>query len=275
MGAFRGRLIQYQQNLGMDYQIHHEGKFSYIEEGEGETLLLLHGLFGALSNWEGVIEGFRSEYRVIIPNLPIYELPIRKASLDTLLAFLEEFVEFKKLRNFTLLGNSLGGHVGLLYTIKHQDNVKRLVLTGSSGLFENGMGGSFPKRGNRDYIAERVAYTFYDPKVATEELIEEVFEVTKSIPKCMSIVGIAKSAQRHNLAKDLHAIKVPTLLVWGLNDPITPPHVGEEFNRLIENSELRFIDKCAHAPMMEHPEAFNVILGEWLRKQELPEKARV
>jgi len=258
----------------MDYKIHTEGKFSYIEEGEGETLLLLHGLFGALSNWEGVVEEFRSDYRIVIPSLPIYELPIRKASLDTLLSFLEDFVEFKKLENFTLLGNSLGGHVGLLYTLKHQYNVKRLVLTGSSGLFENGMGGSFPKRGNREYIAERVAYTFYDPKVATEELIDEVFEVTKSIPKCMSIVGIAKSAQRHNLAKELYQIKVPTLLVWGLNDPITPPHVGEEFNRLIENSQLEFIDKCAHAPMMEHPEEFNRILRAWLQKQELLEKAQ-
>lgn len=256
----------------MNYQIHHEGKFTFIEEGKGETLLLLHGLFGALSNWEGVIEGFRSQYRVIIPMLPIYELPIRKASLDTLLVFLEDFIAVKQLDNFTVLGNSLGGHVGLLYTLKHQEKVKRLVLTGSSGLFENGMGGSFPKRGNREYIAERVAYTFYDPKVATEELINEVFEVTKSIPKCMSIVGIAKSAQRHNLAKDLHLIKVPTLLVWGLNDPITPPHVGEEFNRLIENSELKFIDKCAHAPMMEHPEEFNGILSAWLEKLALLEQ---
>ncbi|GAA4447951.1 alpha/beta hydrolase [Ravibacter arvi] len=256
----------------MDYQIHQEGKFTYIEEGEGETLLLLHGLFGALSNWEGVIEGFRANYKVIIPNLPIYDLPIRKASLDTLLAFLEEFIAVKNLKDFTLLGNSLGGHIGLLYILKHPEMVKRLVLTGSSGLFENGMGGSFPKRGNRDYIAERVAYTFYDPKVATESLIDEVFEVTKSIPKCMSIVGIAKSAQRHNLAKDLHVIKAPTLLVWGLNDPITPPHVGEEFHRLIENSELKFIDKCAHAPMMEHPEAFNRILEEWLQKQAVLEK---
>ncbi|MFA7472150.1 MAG: alpha/beta hydrolase [Spirosomataceae bacterium] len=259
----------------MDYQIHKEGKFSYIEEGEGETLLLLHGLFGALSNWQGVVEGFRSDYRVVIPTLPIYDLPIRKASLDTLLSFLEEFIEFKGLRNFTLLGNSLGGHIGLLYTIKHQDNVKRLVLTGSSGLFENGMGGSYPKRGNREYIAERVAYTFYDPKVATKELIDEVFEVTNSIPKCMSIVGIAKSAQRHNLAKELHKIKIPTLLVWGLNDPITPPHVGEEFQKLIENSELKFIDKCAHAPMMEHPEEFNNILRAWLQKQEQMEKAQM
>ncbi len=128
------------------------------------------------------------------------------------------------------------------------------------------MGGSFPKRGSYEYIRERVAYTFYDPEVATKDLIDEVFETTSSIPKCMSIVGIAKSAQRHNLAKDLHKIKVPTLLVWGLNDTITPPHVGYEFNRLIAGSELHFIDKCCHAPMMEHPDKFNVIVESFLEK---------
>ncbi|MCF2445805.1 alpha/beta hydrolase [Dyadobacter sp. CY345] len=250
----------------MKYEVHAEGKFQFIDEGKGETLLLLHGLFGALSNWDGIIECFSDRYRVLIPLLPIYELPPREAGLDALLDFLEAFVVFKNLTNMTVLGNSLGGHIGLLYTLKNQENVQRLVLTGSSGLFENSMGGSFPKRGSYEYIRERVAYTFYDPEVATKDLIDEVFETTSSIPKCMSIVGIAKSAQRHNLAKDLYKIKVPTLLVWGLNDTITPPHVGYEFNRLIAGSELHFIDKCCHAPMMEHPDKFNVIVERFLEK---------
>lgn len=250
----------------MKFTVHAEGRFQFIDEGKGETLLLLHGLFGALSNWDGIIEHFSDRYRLIIPLLPIYELPPREAGLEALLAFLEDFVRFKELSNVTVIGNSLGGHIGLLYTLKNQSNVHKLVLTGSSGLFENSMGGSFPKRGSYDYIKERVAYTFYNPEVATKDLVDEVFETTSSIPKCMSIVGIAKSAQRHNLAKDLHEINVPTLLVWGLNDTITPPHVGYEFNRLIAGSELYFIDKCSHAPMMEHPSEFNVILQRFLEK---------
>ena len=250
----------------MKYSVHTEGNFKFIDEGKGEILLLLHGLFGALSNWDGIIEHFSSRYRVIIPLLPIYELPPREAGLEALLSFLESFIELKELRNLTVIGNSLGGHVGLLYTLKNQENVLKLVLTGSSGLFENSMGGSFPKRGSYDYIKERVAYTFYDPAIATKDLVDEVFETTSSIPKCMSIVGIAKSAQRHNLSKDLFQIHVPTLLVWGLNDTITPPHVGYEFNRLIKNSELHFIDKCCHAPMMERPKQFNTILEEFIEK---------
>jgi pimeloyl-ACP methyl ester carboxylesterase len=248
----------------MGLEVKEENGFKYVEEGQGPVLLLLHGLFGALSNWEGVVNGFSGRYRVLIPMLPIYEMPIREAGLEGLCRFLQDFVALKRLDKFIVIGNSLGGHIGLLYTLNNQSNVTRLILTGSSGLFEDSMGGSYPKRGNYEYIRERVSYTFYDPKVATKELIDEVFDITNSIPKCLRIVAIAKSAQRNNLADEIPNIKVPTLLVWGLNDTITPPLVAHEFNRLIPNSTLRFIDHCCHAPMMEHPEKFNEIVNEFL-----------
>ena len=250
----------------MPLQIKEEKDYKYIDEGSGEVLLLLHGLFGALSNWEGLVNHFKSSYRVLIPLLPIYEMPLKQAGLDGLVKFLEGFIQLKSLEHMTVIGNSLGGHVGLIYTLKNPGKVEKLVLTGSSGLFENSMGGSFPKRGSYEYIKERVEYTFYDPKTTTKELVDEVFETTKSIPKCLRIVAIAKSAQRHNMAKDITTIKKPTLLIWGLNDTITPPMVGHEFNKLIPTSELRFIDKCCHAPMMEHPAKFNQILSEFLER---------
>lgn len=248
----------------MAITVKEENAFKFVDEGSGEVLLLLHGLFGALSNWEGVVARFTKHFRVVIPMLPIYEMPIKEAGLEGLRRFVEEFVAFKQLDNMTIMGNSLGGHIALLYTLKNSSKVKKLILTGSSGLFEDSMGGSYPKRGNYEYIKERVAYTFYDPNVATKDLVDEVFETTKSIPKCMRIVAIAKSAQRHNMAEEIPNIKAPTLLVWGLNDTITPPIVAHEFNRLIPNSKLRFIDKCCHAPMMEHPEKFNELVEEFL-----------
>jgi pimeloyl-ACP methyl ester carboxylesterase len=251
----------------MNLSLKEEKGYRFIDEGKGEVLLLLHGLFGALSNWQGVVERFSDDFRVIIPLLPIYEMPLKEDGLDVLVKYIEDFVEVKQLEEINLMGNSLGGHIALIYTLHNQDMVKRLVLTGSSGLFENSMGGSFPKRGSYDYIKERVEYTFFDRKTATKEYVDEVFEITKSIPKCMRIVAIAKSAQRHNMAKEITNIKVPTLLVWGLNDTITPPMVAHEFNRLIPNSKLRFIDKCSHAPMMEHPETFNDVLSEFLKEK--------
>lgn len=248
----------------MSLLVKEESDFKYVDEGEGQVLMLLHGLFGALSNWEGVVSHYSRHFRVIIPMLPIYEMPIKEAGLQGLREFVEQFVTKMQLDKMMIMGNSLGGHVGILYTLANPDKVSKLVLTGSSGLFENTMGGSYPRRGSYDYIRERVAYTFYDPSIASKELVDEVFETTRSIPKCMRIVAIAKSAQRNNLALELPTIKVPTLLVWGLNDTITPPMVGHEFNRLIPNSELKFIDKCCHAPMMEHPQKFNELVEDFL-----------
>jgi pimeloyl-ACP methyl ester carboxylesterase len=248
----------------MAFTVQQEGEFNFIDEGQGETLLLLHGLFGALSNWEGVIKHFSNHYRVVIPLMPIYEMPIKAAGIEGLVSFIDRFVKLKGLDKMTLLGNSLGGHIALVYTLNNKNKVNRLVLTGSSGLFENSMGSSYPKRGSYEYVEQRVGYTFYDPKTATKDLIDEVFGIVSSIPKCMRIVSIAKSAQRHNMSRDIPNITAPTLLVWGLNDTITPPIVGHEFNRLIPNSKLRFIDRCGHAPMMEHPEIFNKYVDDFL-----------
>jgi len=250
----------------MALQVKEENGFKYVDEGHGQVLMLLHGLFGALSNWEDVVNRFASHLRVVIPMLPIYEMPIKQAGLEGLQKFVEDFVDLMKLDKMIIMGNSLGGHLAILYTLSNASKVDKLILTGSSGLFENTMGGSYPRRGSYDYIQERVAYTFYDPKVASKELVDEVFETTKSIPKCMRIVAIAKSAQRNNLALDLPKILVPTLLVWGLNDTITPPMVAHEFNRLIPKSKLKFIDQCCHAPMMEHPDKFNEIVDDFLVK---------
>ena len=251
----------------MALDIREDNGYQYIDEGEGEVMILLHGLFGALSNWEGVVSHFARGYRVVIPFLPIYKLPIKESGLDGLVKFLEGFVDQMQLKDFCLVGNSLGGHIGLIYTLKNAPKVKSLVLTGSSGLFENAMGGSYPKRGSYAYVKERVEYTFYDPKTASEELVKEVFETTTSIPKALRIVAIAKSAQRHNMAKEIPKIRTSTLLIWGLNDTITPPMVAHEFHKLIPNSELKFIDKCCHAPMMERPEKFNKIVEGFLQRR--------
>jgi len=251
----------------MELSFRKEQEYELIDEGEGQVILLLHGLFGTLSNWNGVVNRFVSTNRVIIPHIPIYEMKVKKPDMESLVDFLERFIRFKQLKDVILIGNSLGGHIGLIYTLRQQANVRKLILTGSSGLFESSMGGSFPRRGSYEYIKERVEYTFFDPKTATKDLVDEIFETTKNIPKCLKIVSIAKSAQRHNMAKDIPRIKVPTLLIWGLNDTITPPMVAHEFNNLIPNSTLKFIDKCCHAPMMEHPEKFNDILEAYLERE--------
>ncbi len=254
----------------MTYEIKYQDKFKFLEEGEGEPLLLLHGLFGALSNFGDLIEYFRGSYKVIVPILPLLELDIFHTTVGGLEKHVQKFIETRDYKNIHLLGNSLGGHVALSHILKHPERIKSLILTGSSGLFENGMGDSYPKRGDYEYIKKKTQLTFYDPAMATRELVDEVFEITNNRLKVIKIIALAKSAIRSNLGEELCQIQQPTLLIWGNNDTITPPFVGREFNRLIPNSELFFIDKCGHAPMMEVPDEFNEILSSFLTKLKKP-----
>lgn len=251
----------------MDYQIIEDGNFRYIETGSHkQNLLLLHGLFGALSNFQGIINHFSKEFNVIVPMLPIFELPIRKVSVSGLVDHVSAFVEYKGYEKVHVLGNSLGGHIALLYVLAHPEKVSSVILTGSSGLFESAMGSSFPKRGDYDFIAKKTQATFYDPEVASKELIDEVYDIVNDRNKAIRIIATAKSAVRHNLGDKLHQVKAPTLLIWGEDDTVTPPFVGEKFHELIENSKLIFIPKCGHAPMMEHPKSFNEYLEGFLEE---------
>src|SRR5215207_5409753 len=254
----------------MKYEIKQQDKFKFIEKGEGEPLMLLHGLFGALSNFKDLIEHFRLTHKVIVPMLPLFELDLLHTSVGGLAKHVHKFIEAKDYRDIHLLGNSLGGHVGLVHVLKHPERIKSLILTGSSGLFENGMGDSYPKRGDYEYIKRKTELTFYNPQMATKELVDEVYSITNNRLKVIKIIALAKSAIRNNLGEELNNIRQPTLLVWGNNDTITPPFVAQEFHKLIPNSELHFIDQCGHAPMMEQPAEFNVILDKFLKKLSEP-----
>ena len=250
----------------MNHTIIEENGFKYVEEGEGEVLMLLHGLFGALSNFYDIIEGFKKTHKVVIPILPLYDLPIEETTVGGYVNYVERFVAYKGYQKVIVLGNSLGGHIALIYALANPDKIKGVVLTGSSGLFESAMGDSSPKRGDYDYIKKKAEHTFYDPKFASKELVDELFDIVNDRAKVIRVLATAKSAIRQNLAEEVAKISAPTLLIWGNNDTITPPFVGEEIHKLNPNSQLVFIEKSGHAPMMEQPEEFNRYLGKFLNE---------
>tara|TARA_B100001250_G_C19730572_1_gene758268 strand:+ start:94 stop:843 length:750 start_codon:yes stop_codon:yes gene_type:complete len=240
--------------------------YNYIDRGVGEPIILLHGLMGAVSNFEDTIERLpKYGYRVILPMLPLYEMPILNTNVNELAKFINRFIKDLKLTEFSILGNSLGGHVGLILALQQPKKIKNLILSGSSGLYENTLGGQFPKRGNYEYIKTKTEEVFFDPKKATKKLVDEVFEIVNSREKVLRVLMMAKSAIRHNMKEDLPKITQNTCIIWGKNDKITPPDVGQEFHDSIENSELFWIDQCGHAPMIEEPIQFNEILVNWLK----------
>lgn len=250
----------------MNFNIKQEGKFRYCEEGEGEVILLLHGLFGALSNFADVINYFSPTHKVVIPILPLYELALEDSTVQGMVNHVKDFVEWKGYDKMNLIGNSLGGHISIIYALQNPEKIKTITLTGSSGLFENSLGDSYPRKGDYEFVKRKTEETFYDPKVATKELVDEVFEIVNNREKALRVVLIAKSAVRHNLREDVPNIKVPVNLIWGKNDTITPPFVAEEFHKLLPNSEVHIIENCGHAAMMERPNEFNALTKNFLTK---------
>ena len=250
----------------MEKELINEGGFNYIENGEGRPIIILHGLMGGLSNFKGVYDYFPSEkYKVIIPELPVDSTPILKTNVATFSNFVFEFIQYKNLKDVVLLGNSLGGHVALLFARDYPELVSGLIITGSSGLYEKSMiGDGYPKRGNYEYIKTKTEEVFYDPKIATKEIVDDVFASVNNREKLVKTLSLAKSAIRHNMANDLPKMNTKTLIIWGKQDTVTPPNVAKDFNKLLPNSDLSWIDKCGHAPMMEHPVHFNKLMEKWL-----------
>jgi pimeloyl-ACP methyl ester carboxylesterase len=252
----------------MDGIIKKEGRYSYLEIGEGTPIVILHGLMGGLSNFDGVANYFSTRgYKVVIPELPIYTQNLLKTNVKAFAKYVKDFITFKKFERVILLGNSLGGHIALYHTKMYPEKMLGLVITGSSGLYESTMGDSYPRRGDYEYIQKKAEAVFYDPKIATKEIVDEVYAMANDRIKLIKTLTIAKSAIRHNMAKDLPKIHVPTCIIWGKNDTVTPPEVALEFDRLLPNSTLYWIDKCGHAAMMEHPDEFNRLLEVWLHEK--------
>ncbi len=247
-----------------------EGKFTYAEAGEGRPIIVLHGLMGALSNFDETFNHFSKKgYRVFIPELPLYTLPLLKTNVKNLAKFLHDFIEHKNLKDVVLLGNSLGGHIALYYSKQYPEDVASLVLTGSSGLYENSMGNNYPRRGDKEFVRKKIEEVFYDPAIATDELFDQVYEVINDRNTLVKTLAIAKSAVRHNMAKDLPNLDIPTCLIWGKQDTVTPPEVAEDFHKLLPDSDLYWIDKCGHAAMMETPEQFNILLEDWFTNRNI------
>lgn len=254
----------------MKHELKKDGKFNYLDIGEGTPIIILHGLMGGLSNFDGVCNYFpKHDYRVLVPELPVYTMPLLKTSVGTFAKYLKDFIDYLgyEKKEVILLGNSLGGHIALLCTKMFPERVKALVITGSSGLYESAMGESYPKRGDYDYIKAKAENVFYDPAIATKEIVDEVYTTLNDRNKLIRTLAMAKSAIRHNMAKDLPYMKTPTCIIWGKNDNVTPPEVADDFNRLLPDSDLYWIDKCGHAAMMEHPDEFNTIFHNWLQKR--------
>ena len=245
----------------------------YIDAGQGETtIVLLHGLFGSPENWRVMIDQLGDRYRFIALQLPIDHIPGRNKSDFECIGQLTEYVKavFDEvgLEKAVLCGNSLGGQVALDFYLEYPEQVSHLILTGSAGLFERSLSGGRRPKVCRAMIREQIAEILYDEAAIKDELIDEVYTMLSDRGYSRFLLRIAKATRNLNMSDQLARIAIPTLIIWGANDRITPPFVADQFHKGIDTSQLVFIDHCGHAPPLEQPEEFTRIMDEFLSKSD-------
>jgi pimeloyl-ACP methyl ester carboxylesterase len=259
-----------------DFEVYESNGYEYLhissDEQDSQNLVFLHGMFGGLSNYDPLLKEIQG-YNIFVPKIPIYEISARKISINRLTEWLHSFCEEIRVENPIFLGNSMGGHLALDYARQYPDHVSALVLTGSSGLLEMDFGSTFPRRKDRNFIRKQANLTFYEDLI-DDAAMEEIMAVVKSPSKLTSLLAITRDTHAYNMEKYLPEITQDVLLVWGKQDEITPPEVADMFLEKLPNAELHWIDKCGHAPMMEHPEKFAAFLEDFLIKLRNKSKSR-
>lgn len=240
---------------------------SYLDTGTGPVVVLLHGLFGNVDMWKPVIAELKKDYRVIVPRLPLFELPIEKTSVKWLVKVLHEFIEWNRLDNVILLGHALGGQVALTYTHQYPHRVNKLILSSSSGLIEKDpFINPHDEVNSYEYVHDKVECAFYHKEFVSDDLVDEIFATVQSTSKRLTLGNIIRSSRHSGVASFLNKIDHPVLLVWGLNDKVNVPEQALHFHDLLPNSEVKFIDQCGHLPMVENAALFNKYLLQFLNE---------
>lgn len=250
------------------YTVHTQQGFRFIDEGPRDgrpPVVLLHGMLGGLENWTSTIAALaENDFRVVAPVLPVYDLPRTDTSVSGLKRHTVAFLSALELHKPVLVGNSLGGHVALLYALEETEQPTALILTGASGVHEVVMGETVPRRFDREFVKDRAAYTFFDPRHASDELVDGVMEIVADRNRALKLIQMARASRSENVEHALSNIAAPTLLIWGEQDRLTPPDVARRFRDQLANAQLRWIPECGHAPMIEHPRQFNALVIDFL-----------
>jgi pimeloyl-ACP methyl ester carboxylesterase len=233
-----------------------------------ETVLFLHGLFGRPADFARVRAFLPDRFESLAPELPIASgrgASSPADSVDELVEFVRRQIDAAGAHRVVVVGNSLGGHLAIRLALASPERVSGLVLSGSSGLFERGLENGVPRRPERPWVASKIAEVFHDPAFASPGLIDETHSVLLERRRYLSLVRLARSAKQENLSGVLPALALPTLLLWGAEDRITPPETARDFERLVPGSRLFFLAGCGHAPMIENPGMFAFHLSAFLR----------
>ena len=186
----------------------------------GPEMLLLHGLFGAMSNWDSSLPLFSKYSRPVALSFPLLSSHRSFVKIRSLAVYTEYFIRQRNLQPVAICGNSMGGHVALRLCLARPELVDCLVLTGSSGLYEHSVD-SLPIRPDEKFVREHMARVFYSQKFVTEDAIAEITAILRQRVNVLNLIHAARSAKKDNLESLLKQIRCPVLLLWGEDDVVT------------------------------------------------------
>ena len=234
--------------------------------GEGPPTVFLNGLLGKNEHWFRTLPALVDTAECYFIQAPLLEMRGTGCSVSGVtqltLALLESMVD----EPAVLVGNSLGGHVALRMAIARPELVRGLVLVGSSGLFERSLEKDVQHSPSVEWLERKIGELFYDRGRMWPGMVEEAYSSLSRRTAARALVRLGRSAKRDHLGEELPGVETPTLLAWGRQDTVTPPEVAEQFAELLPNSELRWIDRCGHAPQIERGEELGGLIREFVER---------
>lgn len=275
--------------MGIDWRQHLRtvdlpgARVNYVELGEGEPILFLHGISGSWQNWLENLPHFSRGRRAIALDLPGFgksPMPDWEISMQAYGRLIHDFCAALGIERATLVGNSMGGLVAVEAVTAEPGRFERLVLVSAAGimntwnpegratataLFWSKFGGAFANRGRWLVSHPRsrqisLAPFFRYPNRLRPELLEE--QVAGA--RCPGFSDALQSLIRNDFRDRLAQISMPTLIVWGLSDRVIPVAAAISYHRRIPQSRLEIFERTGHLPQLERPQRFNALLDAWL-----------
>lgn len=240
------------------------GEHLWTECGSGQPLIFCPGMFGSFRNFGPIGQELSKNYRVIVPYLPMYDVPLKNCTVAYLGEYLGTFIDDLDLKKCILAGNSMGGGTILNYTFANPENVDKLILFASSGLSFIPMRGGAMKLKSFDYVKSLLSDIFFDSNKVTHEELTEIFNAFQNKPILLRCLSFTRSTKKNLFHDRLPKITQRTLVIWGENDKVTSPEIGREFHTLIPNSEFHLLAECGHVPPHEQPEKCLRIMQDFL-----------
>ncbi len=237
----------------------------YVDVGEGPPVVLLHGFASSIENWITVMPKLVKDHRIIAIDMRGFgwtDRPVADYSPTAQAKLLKAVLDERKVGKIALVGHSYGSSVALAFALEYPAQVERIALydawvydsqlpsmfhmARAKGVGEVLFGLFYSER-----YEERLTMGFYDPDIVSEQLAEDVERAFERPGTRFGALEAVRGMRFDELEPKYRTITVPTLLLWGREDRVTPVSVGERLVRQLPNAKLNVYPRCGHFPMIE------------------------